>query len=132
MIPVATGALMMLQRNLLYTAVTRAKQLVVLVGSRKASASSPPVSRTTARTRVKAGFQHALSQSTDQGHCFLPQEQLIADAVKLLQVDTGLVIDCPAELAAGSAGASPRPGRQGFPRRGPRSTRLTSDSSSFA
>lgn len=27
---------MMLQRNLLYTAVTRAKKLVVLVGSRKA------------------------------------------------------------------------------------------------
>ncbi len=35
-IPVTTGAWMMLQRNLLYTAVTRAKQLVVLVGSRKA------------------------------------------------------------------------------------------------
>lgn len=35
-IPVTTGAWMMLQRNLLYTAVTRAKRLVVLVGSRKA------------------------------------------------------------------------------------------------
>ncbi|MEV8566849.1 ATP-dependent RecD-like DNA helicase [Streptomyces sp. NPDC051322] len=50
--------------------------------------------------RVKAGLQYALSQSTEQGHCFLPEEQLIADAVKLLQVDTGLVIDCLAELAA--------------------------------
>lgn len=49
--------------------------------------------------RVKAGLQYALSQSTDQGHCFLPEERLIADAVKLLQVDTGLVIDCLAELA---------------------------------
>ncbi|UNO41931.1 ATP-dependent RecD-like DNA helicase [Streptomyces sp. MST-110588] len=49
--------------------------------------------------RAKAGLQYALSQSTDQGHCFLPQEQLISDAVKLLQVDTGLVIDCLAELA---------------------------------
>ncbi|MBB6437064.1 SF1B family DNA helicase RecD2 [Streptomyces candidus] len=49
--------------------------------------------------RVKAGLQYALSQSTDQGHCFLPEEQLISDAVKLLQVDTGLVIDCLAELA---------------------------------
>ncbi|NBM17928.1 ATP-dependent RecD-like DNA helicase [Streptomyces sp. GC420] len=48
--------------------------------------------------RVKAGLQYALSQSTEQGHCFLPEEQLIADAVKLLQVDTGLVIDCLAEL----------------------------------
>ena len=33
-IPVTTSAWMMLQRNLLYTAVTRAKELVVLVGSR--------------------------------------------------------------------------------------------------
>lgn len=48
--------------------------------------------------RVKAGLQYALSQSTDQGHCFLPEEQLIADSVKLLQVDTGLVIDCLGEL----------------------------------
>ncbi|WP_436990345.1 SF1B family DNA helicase RecD2 [Streptomyces sp. enrichment culture] len=50
--------------------------------------------------RVKAGLRHALSQSADQGHCFLPEERLIADAVKLLQVDTGLVIDSLAELAA--------------------------------
>lgn len=42
--------------------------------------------------RVKAGLQYALSQSADQGHCYLPEEQLIGDAVKLLQVDTGLVI----------------------------------------
>ncbi|GGW91685.1 ATP-dependent RecD-like DNA helicase [Streptomyces noursei] len=54
--------------------------------------------------RVKSGLQYALSQSTDQGHCFLPEEQLIADAVKLLQVDTGLVIDCLAELAADPEG----------------------------
>ena len=31
---------MMLQRNLLYTAITRAKKLVVLVGSRRASAAA--------------------------------------------------------------------------------------------
>ncbi|MFE4408041.1 ATP-dependent RecD-like DNA helicase [Streptomyces sp. NPDC056821] len=49
--------------------------------------------------RVKAGLQYALSQSTDQGHCFLPEERLITDAVKLLQVDTGLVIECLAALA---------------------------------
>jgi len=35
-IPVHTQHYVMLQRNLLYTAVTRARQLVVLVGSRKA------------------------------------------------------------------------------------------------
>ena len=34
--PVVTQHYMMLQRNLLYTAVTRAKKLVVLVGTRKA------------------------------------------------------------------------------------------------
>ncbi|GAA2983394.1 SF1B family DNA helicase RecD2 [Streptomyces fulvorobeus] len=54
--------------------------------------------------RVKAGLQYALSNSTDQGHCFLPEERLIADAVKLLQVDTGLVIDCLAELAGDPEG----------------------------
>ncbi|MFI2350324.1 ATP-dependent RecD-like DNA helicase [Streptomyces sp. NPDC019443] len=54
--------------------------------------------------RVKAGLQYALSQSSDQGHCFLPEERLIADAVKLLQVDTGLVIECLAELAGEEEG----------------------------
>ncbi|MFJ9029410.1 ATP-dependent RecD-like DNA helicase [Streptomyces sp. NPDC102274] len=54
--------------------------------------------------RVKAGLQYALSQSTDQGHCFLPEERLIADAVKLLQVDTGLVIECLSELATEDEG----------------------------
>ncbi|MFF9129544.1 MULTISPECIES: ATP-dependent RecD-like DNA helicase [unclassified Streptomyces] len=49
--------------------------------------------------RVKAGLQYALSQSADQGHCYLPEEKLISDAVKLLGVDTGLVIECLAELA---------------------------------
>ncbi|MBV9026576.1 MAG: ATP-dependent RecD-like DNA helicase [Streptomycetaceae bacterium] len=50
--------------------------------------------------RAKAGLQYALSQATDSGNCFLPEERLIADAVKLLQVDTGLVIDCLTELVA--------------------------------
>ena len=39
-IPLTTSAWMMLQRNLLYTAVTRAKQIVVLVGSRRALAQA--------------------------------------------------------------------------------------------
>jgi exodeoxyribonuclease V alpha subunit len=37
-VPVMTQHYLMLQRNLLYTAVTRAKRLVVLVGTRKAIA----------------------------------------------------------------------------------------------
>jgi exodeoxyribonuclease V alpha subunit len=35
-VPVLTQHYVMLQRNLLYTAVTRAKELVVLVGTRRA------------------------------------------------------------------------------------------------
>ncbi|WP_443728927.1 SF1B family DNA helicase RecD2 [Streptomyces anatolicus] len=54
--------------------------------------------------RVKAGLQYALSNSTDQGNCYLPEERLISDAVKLLQVDTGLVIDCLTELAGEEEG----------------------------
>ncbi|MFI0778318.1 ATP-dependent RecD-like DNA helicase [Streptomyces sp. NPDC021212] len=59
--------------------------------------------------RVKAGLQYALSQSADQGHCYLPEERLIGDAVKLLQVDTGLVIDCLGELAAEDEGVVREP-----------------------
>ncbi|MFD9029772.1 ATP-dependent RecD-like DNA helicase [Streptomyces sp. NPDC059567] len=67
--------------------------------------------------RVKAGLQYALSQSTDQGHCFLPEEQLIREAVKLLQVDTGLVIECLAELARDPEGVVREtvPGPEGLP-----------------
>ncbi|MEU9980202.1 ATP-dependent RecD-like DNA helicase [Streptomyces sp. NPDC050856] len=67
--------------------------------------------------RVKAGLQYALSQSTDQGHCYLPEERLIADAVKLLQVDTGLVIECLADLAAEEEGVVREqvPGPEGRP-----------------
>ncbi|MEV4319450.1 ATP-dependent RecD-like DNA helicase [Actinocrispum sp. NPDC049592] len=48
--------------------------------------------------RIKAGLQFTLSESTGDGHCYLPEERLIAEAVKILQVDTGLVIDYLAEL----------------------------------
>ncbi|MGV9691079.1 SF1B family DNA helicase RecD2 [Streptomyces sp. NPDC003444] len=67
--------------------------------------------------RVKAGLQYALSQSSDQGHCFLPEERLIADSVKLLQVDTGLVIECLGELAEAPEGVVREtvPGPEGTP-----------------
>ncbi|MFJ3158911.1 SF1B family DNA helicase RecD2 [Streptomyces kanasensis] len=67
--------------------------------------------------RVKAGLQYALSQSGDQGHCFLPEERLIADAVKLLQVDTGLVIECLGELSEDPEGVVREtvPGPEGTP-----------------
>ncbi|CAL9519071.1 ATP-dependent RecD-like DNA helicase [Streptomyces sp. enrichment culture] len=59
--------------------------------------------------RVRAGLRHTLSLASDQGHCFLPEERLIAEAVKLLQVDTGLVIDCLGELAQDPEGAVREP-----------------------
>ncbi|MFR9755662.1 ATP-dependent RecD-like DNA helicase [Streptomyces sp. TR06-5] len=67
--------------------------------------------------RVAAGLQYALSQATDQGHCFLPEERLISDAVKLLQVDTGLVIECLSDLAADDEGVVREqvPGEDGQP-----------------
>jgi exodeoxyribonuclease V alpha subunit len=39
-VPLTRNAWLMLQRNLLYTAVTRAKRMVVLVGSRRALAKA--------------------------------------------------------------------------------------------
>src|SRR6185437_5264246 len=57
-IPVTTGAWMMLQRNLLYTAVTRAKKLVVLVGSRKAIGQAV---RTVSAGRRHTSLDHRLT-----------------------------------------------------------------------
>ena len=57
--------------------------------------------------RVKAGLQFTLSEATSDGHCFLPEQDLINAAIKILQVDTGLVIDCLAELVAEQGGRHP-------------------------
>jgi len=48
--------------------------------------------------RIKAGLQFTLSEATGNGDCYLPEHGLIAAAIKILQVDTGAVIDCLAEL----------------------------------
>jgi exodeoxyribonuclease V alpha subunit len=58
-IPLTTSAWMMLQRNLLYTAVTRAKQLVVLVGSRRALAAAV---RTVGAGRRHTALDHRLTR----------------------------------------------------------------------
>ncbi|NYT92618.1 ATP-dependent RecD-like DNA helicase [Salinispora sp. H7-4] len=60
-IPLTTSAWMMLQRNLLYTAVTRAKQLVVLVGSRRALAAAV---RTVGAGRRHTALNHRLATTT--------------------------------------------------------------------
>ncbi|MFC3544070.1 MULTISPECIES: SF1B family DNA helicase RecD2 [Nonomuraea] len=58
-IPLATSAWMMLQRNLLYTAITRAKKLVVIVGSRRALAQAV---RTRGAGRRHTGLTHRLTR----------------------------------------------------------------------
>ena len=59
-VPVTTSAWLMLQRNLLYTAVTRAKRIVVLVGSRRALAKA-------VRTQDAGRRYTALTERLQQG-----------------------------------------------------------------
>ncbi len=59
-IPITTSAWMMLQRNLLYTAVTRARTLVVLVGSRRAIGQAV---RTVSGGRRHTALDHRLRVS---------------------------------------------------------------------
>ncbi|WTW93847.1 ATP-dependent RecD-like DNA helicase [Streptomycetaceae bacterium NBC_01309] len=50
--------------------------------------------------RVKAGLQYTLSEGADNGHCYLPQDELVDDAVKILDVAADLVRGCLDELVA--------------------------------
>jgi exodeoxyribonuclease V alpha subunit len=50
--------------------------------------------------RIKAGLQYTLSQAADNGHCYLPQPNLITDATKILEVDRELIGPCLDELVA--------------------------------
>jgi exodeoxyribonuclease V alpha subunit len=50
--------------------------------------------------RIKAGLQYTLSQAADDGHCFLPEPNLVTDAAKILEVDTALIGPCLDDLAA--------------------------------
>ncbi|MFB4268656.1 ATP-dependent RecD-like DNA helicase [Nonomuraea sp. GTA35] len=50
--------------------------------------------------RVKAGLRYTLSQAADDGHCYLPAPNLVADAVKILDVPAPLVTTCLEELVA--------------------------------
>jgi exodeoxyribonuclease V alpha subunit len=61
------SAWLMLQRNLLYTAVTRAKRIVVLVGSRRALAKA-------VRTQGAGRRYTALTERLQQGR-MLPSQQ---------------------------------------------------------
>jgi exodeoxyribonuclease V alpha subunit len=50
--------------------------------------------------RVKAGLQFALSEAADDGHCYLPETELVTKATELLEVDLGLAGRCLEELIA--------------------------------
>src|SRR5690348_8359 len=50
--------------------------------------------------RIKAGLAYTLSEAADDGHCYLPAPNLIADAAKILDVPADLITPCLDELAA--------------------------------
>ena len=63
-IPLTTSSWMMLQRNLLYTAITRAKKLVILAGSRRALAAAV---RTAGAGRRHTALTHRLDRLATAG-----------------------------------------------------------------
>src|SRR6516162_10860419 len=50
--------------------------------------------------RIKAGLAYTLSEAADEGHCYLPAPNLIADAAKILEVPAEMIAPCLEELAA--------------------------------
>ena len=50
--------------------------------------------------RIKAGLQYTLSQAAENGHCYLPEPDLIREATKILQVDQELIGPCLDALVA--------------------------------
>jgi exodeoxyribonuclease V alpha subunit len=62
--------------------------------------------------RVKAGLQFALSEASESGHCYLPEEDLVARAAELLAVEAELVRRCLQDLVA-EEGVVREPGPEG-------------------
>ena len=50
--------------------------------------------------RVRAGLQFALSEASEEGHCYLPEGELVEQAARLLEVGPELVARCLEELVA--------------------------------
>jgi exodeoxyribonuclease V alpha subunit len=48
--------------------------------------------------RIKAGLQYTLSEAADDGHCYLPEPNLVADAAKILEVERDQAAPCLDEL----------------------------------
>jgi exodeoxyribonuclease V alpha subunit len=53
--------------------------------------------------RIKAGLAFTLSEAADDGHCYLPAPNLVADAAKILEVPAELITPCLDELGAAEA-----------------------------
>ena len=66
--------------------------------------------------RVQAGIQYTLSEAADNGHCYLPEPNLLTDAAQILGVPADLVRACLAELAA-AEGVIREPVQPGIGRR---------------
>ncbi|WP_372492458.1 SF1B family DNA helicase RecD2 [Actinomadura litoris] len=49
--------------------------------------------------RIKAGLQYTLSEAADDGHCFLPEPNLVTSAEKILGVPRELIVPALDELA---------------------------------
>ena len=49
--------------------------------------------------RVKAGLQFTLSEASEEGHCYLPEAELIAKATEILGVEATLAATCLEELS---------------------------------
>jgi exodeoxyribonuclease V alpha subunit len=54
--------------------------------------------------RIKAGLQYTLSEAADNGHCYLPEPNLVSDAAKILEVPPEPIGDCLRELTAATDG----------------------------
>ena len=74
--------------------------------------------------RIKAGLQYTLSQAADNGHCYLPEPDLVRDATKILEVDRELIGPCLDELVPRkvSSGNRCQPATLRTPARSRRST----------
>jgi len=50
--------------------------------------------------RIKAGLAYTLSEAADDGHCYLPEPNLVADAAKILGVPAAAIAPLVGDLAA--------------------------------
>jgi exodeoxyribonuclease V alpha subunit len=50
--------------------------------------------------RIKADLAYTLSEAADDGYCYLPAPNLIADSAKILEVPADLIAPCLDELTA--------------------------------